>query len=185
MEQQIPPGVLAGINKEGNVHVFKGHPKDLESWYKQYFLDGYLVPYTISVDGKEWSCQEDVITVYGTVAKIEKFSYENDEWRAEVKGGETFGKWHMRYLTKVSSPSSLDRSGSQPEYDYFNMDEQQYRELTYDERREHDTKVKASQPGKKEYSNGDMKDAFEAGRDFEVNSAHCPNFESFIKTVKK
>jgi len=103
-------------------------------------------------------------------------------------------------LYKISKlpPSSLGRSGSRP--DYGNMDEQQYRELGYDERRAWDAKIRGSQYGKEELKDGDTvfsHDYFGArtiieirgtenlGRLYFVNNGKHGYYRAELKTLKE
>lgn len=114
-QQQVPPGIVRFKTKEGTLYFQYPH-SDYDNWVRFHLTEGSTI-HTISVDGKEWSVEEDVDCNMGG-GIIKELRYIEGNWVAfmEVHHNGTTQLNRVSNIRKKSkpTPSSLDRSGSQP-----------------------------------------------------------------------
>ena len=142
-EQTIPPGIIAFKNHGGYVktlrdaEVYHNRVIEYDEWVRSKLYNPHHDPYTIwtiEVNGQRFSVEDKVRYDLSKDGIIAELKYNSEGWWAKIADA-----WNrVLDLYKLPTPPSRPEAG--------NMDEQQYRELTYEERKEWNAKFKISRP---------------------------------------
>jgi hypothetical protein len=134
---QIPPGIISGINDKGTIFKYHGSEANYSNWYNQHFKTGYLKPWSIEQDGKQWSVGDET-----NRGKIEAFKFSgNGKWVAQFVNNSS------QYVEGLTTPTVKDSGGEESEFQKFVRERKESgEEMYFNDEIDEPTPINPSEP---------------------------------------